>query len=203
MIETINVNRDDEGNLYSNESVLKGILHHSKFDGGYDPINGFTDYIIGGGSRKEIIKKLGFSDNPTEAECRSKMKSFKLNAYPNFTFTLHKDLESEAQQIYNELKELGVELNKYQGHYCFRPINNPSKKGSKTLSMHSFGCAIDLNYNLNPFVRNGKPLSSGDNTKKGIVRTLDSPIVKIFEKYGWGWGGRYGDYMHFSKANGG
>ena len=69
--------------------------------------------------------------------------------------------------------------------------------------MHSFGCAIDLNYNLNPFVRNGKPLSSGDNTKKGIVRTLDSPIVKIFAKYGWGWGGRYGDYMHFSKANGG
>ena len=135
MIETINVNRDDEGNLYSNESVLKGILHHSKFDGGYDPINGFTEYIIGSGSRKEIIKKLGFSDNPTEAECRSKMKSFKLNAYNNFTFTLHKDLESEVQQIYNELKELGVELNKYQGHYCFRPINNPSKKGSKTLSM--------------------------------------------------------------------
>ena len=82
MIETINVNRDDEGNLYSNESVLKGILHHSKFDGGYDPINGFTDYIIGSGSRKEIIKKLGFSDNPTEAECRSKMKSFKLFTLP-------------------------------------------------------------------------------------------------------------------------
>ena len=166
MIETISVNRDDEGNLYSNDSVLKGILHHSKFDGGYDPINGFTDYIIGSGSRREIIKKLGFSDNPTEAECRSKMKSFKLNAYPNFTFTLHKDLESEVQQIYKELKELGVELNECQSHYRFRSINNPTKKGSKTLSMHSFGCAIDLNYNKNGFVANGRPLSSGDNTKE-------------------------------------
>jgi len=203
MIETINVNIDDEGNLYSNESILKGILHHSKFDGGYDPINGFTDYAIGRGSRRDIIKKLGFSDYPTEAECLSKMKSFKLNAYPNFTFTLHKDLESEVKQIYTELKELGVELNEYQGHYCFRAIKNPTKIGCKTLSMHSFGCAIDLNYNLNQFVAGGRPLASGDNTIKGIVRTLDSPIVKIFAKYGWGWGGRYGDYMHFSKANGG
>lgn len=200
-IESLKVSRDDEGNLYSNESVLKGICHHSKFDGGYDP-TGPNDYAIGGGSRRDIIKKLGFSDYPTEAECRSKMKSFQLKAYPNFTFTLHKDLESEVQQIYKELKELGVELNECQSHYRFRPINNPTKKGSKTLSMHSFGCAIDLNYNWNEFVANGRPWTSGDNTKKGIVRTLDSPIVKVFAKYGWGWGGRYGDYMHFSKANG-
>ena len=47
---------------------------------GDDP-TGPNDYAIGGGSRRDIIKKLGFSDYPTEAECRSKMKSFQLKAY--------------------------------------------------------------------------------------------------------------------------
>ena len=70
------------------------------------------------------------------------------------------------------------------------------------LSMHSFGCAIDINFNLNPFVANGRPLDTGDDTTKGKIRTLNSPIVKAFAANGWGWGGRYGDYMHFSKANG-
>ena len=201
-MDNIKINIDGEGNQYSNESILKGILHHTCFDGGYDPITGGGIYHVGSGSRKEIIKKLGFSDNPTASECWSKMTTFTLNAYPNFKFTLHKDLVSEVQEIYNELKELGVELNKYQGHYCFRPINNPNKRGSKTLSMHSFGCAIDLNYNLNPFEKNSGPLTSGDDTIHGIMRTMNSPIVRTFAKYGWGWGGRYGDYMHFSKANG-
>ena len=67
--------------------------------------------------------------------------------------------------------------------------------------MHSFGCAIDINPDVNPFTKNGKPQSSGDSNTK--IRTNNSVVVKIFAKYGWGWGGRYGDYMHFSKANGG
>ena len=46
-------------------------------------------------------------------------------------------------------------------------------------------------------------ITKEDDTIGGVVRTLESPIVKTFAKYGWGWGGRYGDYMHFSKANGG
>lgn len=193
----IDIDQDEEGNLYSNESILKGILHNTRFDGGYG-----EGGHIGKGIRAEVIKSLGFSDHPTKDECWLKMKTFELEAYPGYKVTLHKDLVSEVQNIYKELKELGVTLNKYQGHYCYRTINNPNHPGSKVLSMHSFGCAIDLNYNLNPFVKNAKPKDNGDDTAHGIVRTLDSPIVKVFAKYGWGWGGRYGDYMHFSKANG-
>lgn len=192
------VTQDEEGNLYSNESLLKGILHHTRFDAGYGDAGGAGH--IGKGARADVIRMLGFSDHPTKEECWSKMKSFKLEAYPEFTFTVHKDLVGEVQNIYKELKELGVILNKYQGSYCYRPINNPNHKGSKILSMHSFGCAIDLNYNLNPFSK--RPQLKNDDVKNGVVRTIDNPIVKVFAKYGWGWGGRYYDYMHFSKANG-
>ena len=193
---------------YTNESILRGIAHHSYFNNVYDG-NGGGDVVggafsIGGGSRAEVIRALGFSSSPTQEECWSKMKTININAYPGRKITIHSALENEVQQIFTNLKNCGVNLNKYIGGFVFRPINNPSHPGSKTLSMHSFGCAIDINYDLNPFVKNGKPwIGHGDDTPRGVVRTMESPIVKSFAACGWGWGGRYGDYMHFSKANGG
>lgn len=192
---------DDQNQQYTKHSILGGIARFTSYSSfGFDTGGGFS---IGGGSRKEVIKKLGFSDNPTKEECASKMTTINIEAYPGRRITVHKALVNDVQGIFRELKNAGVNLNKYIGGYFFRPINNPKHPGSKTLSMHSFGCAIDINYNLNPFVKNGVPLTSGDDTPNGKVRTLNSPIVKAFAKYGWGWGGRYGDYMHFSLANGG
>lgn len=187
---------------YSNESILNGIIHNSIFGSGFGNTghNRGSRYI-GKGARAEVIRSLGFSDYPTESECRSKMKTFKLEAYPEFTFTVHKDLVDEVQNIYKELKALGVQLTKCQGSYCYRQINNPNNKSAnRPLSMHSFGCAIDLNHDLNPFSRN--PAIKEDDVKRGIVRSIDNPIVQVFAKYGWGWGGSYYDYMHFSKAGG-
>ena len=196
------------GKSYTDESILIGILHHSYFDNIFDGNNGADAnggaYSIGSGSRAAIIQALGFSSNPTQSECWSKMQTINIEAYPGRKITIHKDLAPEVQRIFHSLKNAGVELNQYIGGFVFRPINNPSHPGSKTLSMHSFGCAIDINYDLNPFVKNGKPWEGhGDDTRRGICRTMNSPIVRAFAAEGWGWGGRYGDYMHFSKANGG
>ena len=130
------------------------------------------------------------------------MVSFTLRAYPTHKLRLHKDLVEEVQSIYDELKKLGVQLNGFQGSYCYRKIKKANGKSGNALSMHALGCAIDINYNLNPYKDKGKPQTSGDDTPRGIVRTMNSPIVKVFANHGWGWGGRYGDYMHFSKANG-
>ena len=193
---------------YTNESLLRGLIHHTFFSNTYDGAGGSDNYgavgaTIGSGKRAEVIRALGFSDHPTKEECWSKMKTIELQAYPGRKITMHSALEAEVQAIFNGLKSAGVNLNQYIGGFVYRPINNPSHPGSTTLSMHSFGCAIDINYDLNPFVKNGKPKESGDDTPRGIVRTMNSPIVKAFASNGWGWGGRYGDYMHFSKANGG
>ncbi len=204
--------QDKYAKVYSHDSILKGIMKTSTFgsftESGYTydmhgkiTLNG--KYVIGSGKRAEVIRALGFSDNPTQNECDAAMATITIEAYPDKKITVHKKLVGEVQAIFKLLKQAGVELNKYIGGYCFRPINNPTQRGSRTLSMHSFGCAIDINYNLNGFVAHGKPWTSGDDTRAGKIRTINSPIVKAFAEYGWGWGGRYGDYMHFSKANGG
>lgn len=198
------------GKNYCYDGLLQGLINHTKFVEGSSGFGGFDDedydnstYTVGTGNRSKVIQALGFSSNPTRAECDRAMKTITINAYPDKRICVHKDLVNEVQSIFNELKEAGVNLNKYIGGYCFRTINNPRQPNSKTLSMHSFGCAIDINYNLNPFVGGGKPLKTGDDTASGKIRTYNSPIVKAFARHGWGWGGRYGDYMHFSKANGG
>ena len=166
----------------------------------FDTSDGGT-YTVAGGNRAETIKSLGFSSTPTESECNSKMATIEVKCLNGSKrITVHKDLQEEVKNIFNEI--CNNNFNVYSiGGYCFRTINNPNHPNSKTLSMHSFGCAIDINPDVNPFTKNGKPQSSGDSNTK--IRTNNSVVVKIFAKYGWGWGGRYGDYMHFSKANGG
>ena len=189
---------DKDGKHYSFDGLIDGIARFSKFSGsGFDAGAG-----IGFGDRARVIRSIGFSDNPSKSECEAAMTTINIQAYPGRKITVHKSLVNEVQDIFKRLKQVGVQLNANIGGFCYRTINNPHKPGCPMLSMHSFGCAIDINFNLNPFVANGRPLDTGDDTTKGKIRTLNSPIVKAFAANGWGWGGRYGDYMHFSKANG-
>lgn len=200
---------NEKKKYYTNEGIMTGIQNNTYITTKYKGIGGHDNdpvavgATIGSGKRAEVIRALGFSDHPTQSECWSKMKSIEIEAYPGRKITVHEALVDEVQAIFKEMKYAGVNLNQYIGGFVYRTINNPKHPGSTTLSMHSFGCAIDINYNLNPFISGGKPLESGDDTSRGIVRTYNSPIVKAFARNGWGWGGRYGDYMHFSKANGG
>lgn len=85
--------------------------------------------------------------------------------------------------------------------FSFRPINNPSKPGSKQASIHSLGMAIDINPSVNGFIApDGKPNSAY------VMRNTSHPIVKAFLKHGWSWGGTWNsskkDYMHFEFIKG-
>jgi hypothetical protein len=81
-------------------------------------------------------------------------------------------------------------------------FNHRFVRGSTTaLSQHSFGSAIDLNPIVNPM----KGSKSKDvekqtdaNNNDTEMRTVNHKVVKIMAKYGYGWGGCYSDYMHFS-----
>ena len=107
------------------------------------------------------------------------------------------------------------------GGYCYRKVNNGS--GSNKLSNHSWGAAFDINAGidakymdssksvvttnansvnskLNPFWKGGKPLETGDT--EYAMRTRNHPVVKACAAHGFGWGGEYGDYMHFSYFGG-
>lgn len=85
-------------------------------------------------------------------------------------------------------------------------FNYRKVKGSKVLSPHSYGLAIDINPLQNPHIK-GKSIQPTmgkyDPKEKGTI-LRDSKLVNEFLKRGWQWGGRWRsskDYQHFEKKN--
>lgn len=80
-----------------------------------------------------------------------------------------------------EIDRIG--LSKFSGSYNLR-----SMTGSKALSMHAYGCAIDFDAANNGY---------GDTTP-----AMDRRVVEEFEREGWEWGGHWKtpDGMHFQAA---
>lgn len=80
--------------------------------------------------------------------------------------------------------------------------------GSKKLSWHSYGCAIDINPVENPYIH-GKKVSppagseyTGRKNKRPHMIDHGDLAYKTFRKYGWKWGGDFSgdkDYQHFYK----
>ena len=87
-------------------------------------------------------------------------------------------------------------------------FNCRPKKGSKGVSRHAYGEAIDLNPLMNPFVH-GRKVEPPEGRRwlsravePGVI-VEDGPAVKAFESIGWKWGGRWKrskDYQHFSAS---
>jgi hypothetical protein len=77
--------------------------------------------------------------------------------------------------------------------------------GGKSLSMHSYGFAIDINPVQNPYIKRRKVLPAGAvyNPAKPGTLTRNCPVVKTFISLGWDWGGNWRslkDYQHFEKV---
>ena len=75
--------------------------------------------------------------------------------------------------------------------YCYRVI-----KDTDRLSMHSFGIAIDLAPDTTQY---WKDEAKEETARIGYHNTMPLSIVRIFEKHGFIWGGRWYHYdtMHF------
>lgn len=92
--------------------------------------------------------------------------------------------------VVDELKNLGSEYQKYLknigGSFNWRFI-----AGTKRLSNHSFGTAIDINTKYSDYWK-----WNGDMTYRNEI---PFQIVEIFEKHGFIWGGKWYHYdtMHF------
>ncbi|MEI7811551.1 MAG: M15 family metallopeptidase [Ignavibacteria bacterium] len=77
-------------------------------------------------------------------------------------------------------------------------------KGTKILSAHAEGRAIDINPLFNPQIINGEASPENASYNPDIAGTITSSsfIVKEFQKRGWTWGGLWKDrqdYQHFEK----
>jgi peptidoglycan LD-endopeptidase CwlK len=75
--------------------------------------------------------------------------------------------------------------------YCYRVI-----KDTDRLSMHSYGIAIDLAPTKTQYWKDESP---SETAHIGYKNTMPMSIVRIFEKHGFIWGGRWYHYdtMHF------
>ncbi|MFL6106846.1 MAG: M15 family metallopeptidase [Marmoricola sp.] len=102
--------------------------------------------------------------------------------------TCNKAMIPQLRAALNEVVARGlgpkIHRDEYGGCYVPRYI---AKDPAKGLSFHTFGTAIDLNVPGN---------------QRGTVGTMDRTVVKIFEKWGFNWGGHwhYTDPMHFELA---
>ena len=76
--------------------------------------------------------------------------------------------------------------------------------GTRVISKHAYGLAIDINPLLNPYIKKGTSIPTGciyDTTKAGTISS-GSELVQEFKNRGWKWGGDWKnlkDYQHFEK----
>lgn len=130
---------------------------------------------------------------------------------------VHKDVVLDVIEIFELIREsrfpIGkvVPISKY-GWSDERSMqdNNTSAfnyrfiSGSRVISNHAAGLAIDINPALNPYIKNGNSLPENciyDTTKVGTI-SASSELVKEFKQRGWEWGGDWKslkDYQHFEK----
>ena len=95
-----------------------------------------------------------------------------------------KAIWAQAGQDQATVDAWGVSV--FGGSFNFR-----LKRGLSSLSMHSYGCALDFDPGRNPL-----------GSRTGNF-TENSPVVMAFEQAGWEWGGRWKsrpDRMHVQAA---
>jgi hypothetical protein len=105
------------------------------------------------------------------------------------------------------IKRVAEELAALVNHYDY--FDNPAGgyywrniAGTNRLSAHSYGIAVDINVNKSDYWRNEIPGTSGEPSTwqpRRKPREVPFEIVRIFERYGFIWGGKWHHYdtMHF------
>lgn len=87
--------------------------------------------------------------------------------------------------------------------FCYRNIAH-----TQVLSLHSYGCAIDINPLYNPYLADGYVMPAAgapyaDREKNFPHKiTREDLCFRIFTEHGWSWGGDWTDekdYQHFYK----
>ncbi len=135
---------------------------------------------------------------------------------------VHKKLAKESLSIFQQLyrhhypiermelmfhfngnDEMAMEQNNTSAFNC-RPITGTKHK----FSQHSYGCAIDLNTKINPYVKNHTVLPKNAQAYvnrqqqiHGMIHKNDA-TYRLFQEKHWHWGGDWQslkDYQHFEK----
>jgi peptidoglycan LD-endopeptidase CwlK len=130
---------------------------------------------------------------------------------------IHKELEKDIIDVFALILQdkfpigSAIPVSKYNWSDSLSMSNNNTSafnfrkvKGTKKLSSHSLGRAIDINPWLNPQIKRNQKFPPGSSYNPELPGTLtrESPVVEFFIKRGWSWGGNWRstkDYQHFEK----
>lgn len=185
--------------------VYDGKVYDSKV---YDSKMNFNEAVKGLDIPRQIIKDLLLVD----VEYYSTD-----NRLHRGQVLVHKLLAVEIKEIFEEIKSArfpiykAIPISIYQWSDSLSMLDNNTScfnyrmvKGTRILSAHAKGKAIDINPFLNPQVKNKKRSPEKAVYNPNIPGTLSesSPVVKAFKKRGWKWGGNWRtmkDYQHFEK----
>ena len=134
---------------------------------------------------------------------------------------VHQEISQEVVDIFREIYDCGFRINKIIPicHYDCNDdksmidnntsaFNHRTISGSRKLSDHSYGKAIDINPIFNPHIKRnkispkeGENYTDRDKWQHGIIQK-DDCVVTAFKSRGWYWGGDWKyekDYQHFYK----
>lgn len=163
---------------------------------------------VGGSKSKKQVELFGesWSGSKPKSWCESFLKDVTIRyretkggPVTDHKVRFHRKLEGNLQNVFNELAQDPTFYVKEIGTYSYRHVvGNPNR-----LSNHSYGIAIDVNPQCNPYIKNGI-VKGGRNVFDSdlSMRSSSNKVVRAFAKYGFGWGGSYKDYMHFSYFDG-
>lgn len=129
---------------------------------------------------------------------------------------VHKELSRDVKEIFEELRLARFPIKKVVPIVRYNwsddasiadnntsAFNYRTVSGTRKLSDHAYGRAIDVNPYLNPWVGRRGVSSRPYNTSVAGTIASGDVVVKAFTKRGWKWGGSWKhskDYQHFSKG---
>ena len=105
----------------------------------------------------------------------------------------HPKLQTEIIAAFREMVAIGFPVEE-ASCYGYRQMNNGT--GTNSLSHHSYGVAIDINWTVNPHI------SWGYSPDPSSPYYINQAVINIWQRHGFYWGGYweypYTDWMHFS-----
>lgn len=121
------------------------------------------------------------------------------------TISVHKKCADSLMRV---LTNIGTKIppeaiKRHELDICGGVYNFRLKRGGRTLSTHSWGCAIDLSHLINYFGKKYKRSSVwGERSPRNDIM-MPLEVQKMFKAEGWTWGGLWStpDGMHFQAAN--
>lgn len=163
---------------------------------------------------KKIDKKK--SDKLSEILTAVKVQYLNLDGNRKESWLItHKEVASQIGLIFKEIADSGFVIEKIEPMSKYKWSDDSSMvhnntscfnyrlvSGTRSMSKHAYGLALDINPFWNPFVSGKRVSPKGakyDITRNGTIHRK-ALIYKIFLKHGWKWGGDwkpYQDYQHF------